>query len=65
MIQMTAERNKTLSRPPLIGSRKANGIQNSDVYRRQQNEKVIFWNIAFDVGNSNSYSNDGKGRYRR
>ena len=33
--------------------------------RRQQNEKVIFWGIAFGVGNCSSYSNDGKGRCKR
>jgi hypothetical protein len=31
--------------------------------RRQQNEKVTFWNNAFCVGNCRSYSNDGSGRY--
>jgi hypothetical protein len=31
--------------------------------RRQQNEKVTFWNNFFGIGNCSSYSNDGTGRY--
>jgi hypothetical protein len=31
--------------------------------RRQQDEKVTFWNNFFGIGNCSSYSNDGTGRY--
>jgi hypothetical protein len=34
------------------------------VYRRQQNEKINFGNIAFNVDHWGSYSNDGRGKYK-
>jgi hypothetical protein len=33
--------------------------------RRLQNEKVAYWNNTFGVGTCISYSDDGKGGYRR
>jgi hypothetical protein len=32
--------------------------------RRQQNEKVTFWNNFFGIGNCSSYPNDGTGKYK-
>jgi hypothetical protein len=41
------------------------GDKTTDVYRRQQNEKVTFWNIVFGVGAYTTCSNDGQGECKR
>jgi len=47
----------------ITGQKKFTKIPFSERWRRQQNEKVTFWNNAFGVGHCSSYSNDGSGRY--